>query len=259
MSEFSIQNVSHHFGYFPVLQNISFEIEKGELFGIIGPNGSGKSTLIRAMSGLFAPQDGKILLGDRSLNQYSKKQLAQHIAVLEQEGPAPLPFTVEQIVTMGRYPWLKPLADLKEHDHQVIENVLKNLNLWDKRFQKVSTLSGGQRQLVSLARAMVQEPDILILDEPTTYLDIGHQILVMDHVRNWHSNNKLSVIMVLHDLNLAGQYCQKLLLLDQGQVKAWGTTEEVLEEHTLTQVYKTNLIKIEHPTLGVPQFLLISK
>lgn len=259
MSEFSVQNVSHHFGNFPVLQNISFEIEQGELFGIIGPNGSGKSTLIRAMSGFFAPHGGKILLGNRSLSQYSKKQLAQRIAVLEQEGPALLPFTVEQIAAMGRYPWLKPLADLKEHDHQVIENVLKNLNLWDKRFQKVSTLSGGQRQLVSLARAMVQEPDILILDEPTTYLDIGHQILVMDHVRNWHLNNKLTVIMVLHDLNLAGQYCQKLLLLDQGQVKAWGTTEEVLEVHTLTQVYKTNLIKIEHPTLGVPQFLLISK
>lgn len=259
MSEFSIQNVSHHFGDFPVLQDISFEIEKGEIFGIIGPNGSGKSTLIRAMSGLFTPQAGKILLTDRPLTQFSKKALARRIAVLEQESTAPLPFTVEQIVTMGRYPWLKPLADLGEHDHQLIENVLKNLNLWNKRTHKMNTLSGGQRQLVSLARAMVQEPEILILDEPTTYLDIGHQILVMEHVRHWHLANQLTVIMVLHDLNLAGQYCQKLLLLDQGHIKTWGTTEDVLEEHTLAQVYKTDLIKIEHPTLGVPQFLLTSR
>lgn len=259
MNEFLIQNVALRFGDFPVLQNISFEIEKGEVFGIIGPNGSGKSTLIRAMSGLFTPQAGKILLNDRPLTQFNKKELARRIAVLEQEGPTPPPFTVEQIVTMGRYPWLKPLADLKEHDYEVIERVLKNLKLWDKRTQKVSTLSGGQRQLVSLARAMAQDPDILILDEPTTFLDIGHQILVMEHVRQWHLANQLTVIMVLHDLNLAGQYCQKLLLLDQGQVKARGKTSDVLEEHTLTQVYNTDLIKIEHPTLGVPQFLLTSK
>lgn len=259
MSEFSIQKVSHHFGDFPVLQDISFEIEKGEIFGIIGPNGSGKSTLIRAMSGLFTPDSGEILLEDHPLAQFSKKNLARRIAVLEQEGPAPLPFTVEQIVGMGRYPWLKPFADLSAHDYQMIENVLKNLELWDKRFQKVNTLSGGQCQLVSLARSMVQEPDILILDEPTTYLDIGHQILVMEHVRHWQLENKLTVIMVLHDLNLAGQYCHKLLLLDQGHVKRWGTTEEVLEETTLTQVYKTDLIKIKHPTLGVPQFLLTSR
>lgn len=259
MSEFSIRKVSHHFGDFPVLQDISFEIEKGDIFGIIGPNGSGKSTLIRAMSGLFTPQSGEILLQGRPLPQVSKKELARRLAVLEQEGPTPPPFTVEQIVAMGRYPWLRPLADFSEHDHQMIENVLKTLKLWDKRNQKVNTLSGGQRQLVSLARAMVQEPQILILDEPTTYLDIGHQILVMEHVRHYHLENKLTIIMVLHDLNLAGQYCQKLLLLDQGKVKTWGTREDVLEEHTLAQVYKTDLIKIEHPTLGVPQFLLASR
>lgn len=259
MSQFSIRNVSHHFGDFPVLQNINFEVFKGEVFGIIGPNGSGKSTLVRAMSGLFATDSGEILLENCLIHHYGKKELARRIAVLEQEGTPPLPFKVEQIVAMGRYPWLKPLADLNARDHQKIESVLKNLNLWDKRDHKVNTLSGGQRQLVSLARAMVQDPEILILDEPTTYLDIGHQVLVMDHVRKWHQENQLTVIMVLHDLNLAGQYCHRLLLLDQGQVNTWGTTEEVLQEKILTQVYKTELIKVEHPVLGVPQFLLTSR
>ena len=259
MSIFELHNVDQRYGSIQVLRDVSFNIEEGEVFGIIGPNGSGKSTLVRVMSRLHQASAGQVLLHNKAISTYSNKELARLIAVLEQEGTPPLPFTVEQIVSMGRYPWLKPFSDLGEHDLEIIEKVLKSLNLWDKRHKKVNTLSGGQRQLVSLARAMVQEPKILILDEPTTYLDIGHQILVMEHVRQWHLEHNLTILMVLHDLNLAGQYCESLLLLESGKVIAWGPTQEVLKVQTLNDVYKTELIKVEHPITGVPQFLLSGK
>lgn len=259
MSLFEIEQLNYHYGNTQVLHNITFHIKEGETFGVIGPNGSGKSTLIRALSGLNPPTSGKILLKGLPLRSFGSKELARQIAVLEQEGTPPLPFTVEQIVAMGRYPWLKFFSDLSPHDHEVVETVLRSLNLWDKRSRKVSSLSGGQRQLVSLARAMAQEPRILILDEPTTYLDIGHQILVMEHVRKWHAEQSITILMVLHDLNIAGQYCDRLLLLDQGKQITWGNTEDVLKVKTLAQVYKTELVKIKHPVSGVPQFLLSGK
>jgi len=259
MKLFEVENLCQHYGSFAVLRNLSFTIEKGDMFGIIGPNGSGKSTLIRTLSGIHPPSGGNILLNGKPLASYSTKELARQIAVLEQEGTPPLPFTVEQVVSMGRYPWLKPFSDLSTKDKAIVESILKKLNLWHIRSQRVNTLSGGQRQLVSLARAMAQEPQILILDEPTTYLDIGHQIMVMDHVRQWHEELGITVIMVLHDLNITGQYCNQILLLNQGEIAGWGPKEEVLSANILAKVYKTELVQIYHPKLGVPQFLLSGK
>ena len=259
MNLFDVLKVHHHFGPMPVLYNIEFQVKVGETFGIIGPNGSGKSTLIRTMSGLLKPSQGEILLNSQPIGSYRKQELAKLIAVLEQEGIPPLSFTIEEVVAMGRYPWLKPLSDLGQQDEQIIQEVLKTLGLWKIRSQAVNTLSGGQRQMVSLARAMVQQPKILILDEPTTFLDIGHQMLVMEHVRDWHKSQGITVIMVLHDLNLASQYCDRLLLLDQGHVQSYGTIHDVLQQEIISTVYKTELIMIEHPVQHVPQFLLTSK
>lgn len=259
MNLFDVRHVCHHFGAVPVLQDIQFHINNGDTFGIIGPNGSGKSTLIRAMSGLLLPNQGEILFKGKPIQSYRKRELARQIAVLEQDGTPPLSFSVEEVVAMGRYPWLKPLSDLTHHDESIVSGVLKTLDLWDIRYQLVNTLSGGQRQMVSLARAMVQQPSVLILDEPTTFLDIGHQMMVMEHVRAWHQTHDITVIMVLHDLNLAGQYCDQLLLMDQGQVQSWGDVTKVLNPETIAAVYKTELIMVEHPVHHVPQFLLTSK
>ncbi|AGA69688.1 ABC-type cobalamin/Fe3+-siderophore transport system, ATPase component [Desulfitobacterium dichloroeliminans LMG P-21439] len=259
MNLYKIQDLNQHYGELAVLQDLSFTIGQGDMFGIIGPNGSGKSTLISTISGILPPTSGSILLNGRPLSSYSAKELALQIAVLEQDGTPALPFTVEQVVSMGRFPWLKPFSDLGPQDKAVVENILRKLNLWTKRSQKISTLSGGQRQLVSLARAMAQEPQVLILDEPTTYLDIGHQLLVMDHVRQWHVELGITIIMVLHDLNITGQYCDYVLLLDQGKIVTWGKKDEVMSAEVLTQVYKADLVQVHHPKLGVPQFLLSGK
>ncbi|SHI85797.1 ABC transporter ATP-binding protein [Desulfosporosinus lacus] len=259
MNLFDVIHVQHQFGTIPVLQDIEFQIKEGETFGIIGPNGSGKSTLIRTMSGLLKPSRGKILLNGKSISSYRKRELAKIIAVLEQEGIPPLSFTVEEVVAMGRYPWLKPLSDLSLEDEQIVQTVLEKLGLWNLRTKSVNNLSGGQRQMVSLARAMVQQPRVLILDEPTTFLDIGHQMLVMEHVREWHQSEGISVIMVLHDLNLASQYCNRLLLLDNGHIKSCGEVHDVLQPATISSIYKTEIIMINHPIHQVPQFLLTSK
>jgi len=256
MNLFETRQLGHNFGNGPVLSNVSFHVAEGECFGIIGPNGSGKSTLVKILSGLFPPSSGSVHLLGQPVRSYRKRDLARFLAVLEQEGTPALSFTVEQIVAMGRYPHLRPFTDLSRADEAIVARALKDLDLWDKRHQPTNTLSGGQRQLVALARAMVQQPQILILDEPITYLDIGHQTLVMEQVRHWQRQAGISVIMVLHDLNLAGQYCDKLLLLEDGRVRAWGKVADVLRQDTITSVYKTSLIQIEHPLLGVPQFLL---
>jgi len=256
VSLFEVKAVSQDYGWGPVLHNINFHLSEGEGFGIIGPNGSGKSTLIRIISGLLVPSQGEVRFRGKPVHTYRKKELARQIAVLEQEGTALLPFSVKEVVAMGRYPWLKPFSDTNSEDERIIEDALKSLGLWEVREQPVNTLSGGQRQLVSLARAMAQQPSVLILDEPTTYLDIGHQALVMRHVRRWHLEQGITVIMILHDLNLAGQYCDKLLLMEKGQIRACGKASEILVEGTISSVYRTGLIKVNHPLLGVPQFLL---
>ncbi|WP_088188908.1 ABC transporter ATP-binding protein [Desulfosporosinus sp. FKA] len=256
MSLFEICGVSQDYGWGPVLQNINFHLTEGESTGIIGPNGSGKSTLIRVISGLLVPSQGEVRFRGKTVHSYRKRELARQIAVLEQEGTAPLPFTVKEVVAMGRYPWLKPFSELNRQNDLIVEEVLTTLGLWEIQDQSVNTLSGGQRQLVSLARAMAQQPTVLILDEPTTYLDIGHQVLVMQHVRRWRFKKGITVIMVLHDLNLAGQYCDKFLLMEQGHIRACGNATEVMDQEIITSVYGTRLIKINHPVLGVPQFLL---
>lgn len=256
MDLFTVQGLSHDFGGPPVLSDVHFNIAQGEVFGIIGPNGSGKSTLLLALSGLLRPRQGEIFFRKRSVLSYPRRELARQIAVLEQSGTPALPYTVEDVVAMGRYPWLKPFSAPTGNDFAIIEDVLQQLGLSSLRSQEVCTLSGGQRQLVSLARALVQEPSVLILDEPTTYLDIGHQMQVMEYVRHWHLEKGLTVVMVLHDLNLAGQFCDRLLLLDQGRIRSCGPVVDILTETTIGGVYQTDLCMIEHPVLGVPQILL---
>ncbi len=249
-----------NFGYEPtrtVLRDISLELYSGESLGIIGPNGSGKTTLIKLITGILQIQKGKVELGGKPLNTYSKRELAKLFAVVEQEGMREQAFTVEEIVTMGRYPWKQPLSSLTEHDYKIIEEAIVSFELGEWRHKTVANLSGGERQLVSLARVMVQEPQILFLDEPTTYLDIGNQLLLMHHVRSWQQEQNLTIMMVLHDLNLVAQYCDRLLLLNQnGECTAMGTVAEVLTAEHLDAAYGITPIIIKHPLTGVPQIII---
>ena len=256
MAFIQLQNLSYSYGDKQVLSNISFEINQGEFFGIIGPNGSGKTTLLSLISGLFSKFNGECLYKGEKIKKYSKKELAKNFAFLEQERTPFLSFTVWEVVSMGRYPFLNKFSKLKNSDLDLIEKVLITLDIWKLQNQPIYKLSGGERQLVSLARAMVQEPKVLFLDEPTNYLDIGHQQLVMQHIKKWQLDKELTILMVSHDLNLAAQYCNRLLLLNNGEIESIGFVNEVIRENIIEKVYKTKPILIEHPIEGIPQIIL---
>lgn len=252
---FELNNVSFKYNETLVLKRISMGIPQGLITGIIGPNGSGKTTLLKVLSGVNKPSKGHVMLQDRPLEDYSRQEIARQIAFLEQSNASTLPFTVREVVEMGRYPWLKPLASLTAKDKRIIEHALDCFDLTSKKDQIVDTMSGGERQLVSLARAMAQEPKILILDEPTTYLDIGHQSMVMEYLRKWHKEWGTTIIMVIHDLNLSSQYCDHLVVLEEGNFIIAGSKEEVLCEELIAKTYKASFSMIKHPVSGVPQFL----
>lgn len=240
----------------PVLNNLSCSFQKGRMYGIIGPNGVGKSTLLHLLSGVEQPKQGEVLLNGRSIYSFPRKQLARQMAVLQQSGLPPVGFSVREVVSMGRYPFQNWLGN-EEHDSEpTIDEALTAMGLRELEHRKMDQLSGGERQRVALAKLMAQEPSIILLDEPTTYLDIGFQVQLLDTVRAWQRERELTVIAVLHDLNLASLYCDELVVLHRGTVAAAGTPQAVLTSALIEQVYETLTAVIEHPLTGTPQIML---
>lgn len=275
----------------PVLQGVTFRVAPGEIYGIIGPNGSGKSTLLRLISGVERAETGSMRIEGRPAESYSRRKLAQLMAVLEQEAIPPVGFTVRQVVEMGRFPhqdWLgrdrssrgdSPLGNDNSignvggdgHSlnagrgergsssgrvNQFLDQVMDRLGLMALAERTLDQVSGGERQRTALGKAMAQEPRILLLDEPTTYLDIGYQLQMMDYVSRWNRENGLTVVAVLHDLNLAAQYCHRLLVLHNGRIVAEGTPGEIMDPELIGRVYGTVPAMVSHPVSGIPQILL---
>lgn len=239
-----------------ILKGISLSVKQGEIYGIIGPNGSGKSTLLRTVTGVEAADGGQLFLKGKALRDYSRKQLARFVAVLEQESLPPVGFTVRDILEMGRFPHQDWLGRETKDPEPLIANVMKRLDLEGFAERTMDQLSGGERQRAALGKAMVQEPQLLLLDEPTTYLDIGYQLQMMDFVRKWNREAGLTVVAVLHDLNLAAQYCDRIMVLKDGEVAAVGDPWNVIQEDLIESVYGTRPVVMEHPVTGVPQILL---
>ncbi|WP_102029317.1 heme ABC transporter ATP-binding protein [Salirhabdus sp. Marseille-P4669] len=252
----TVQNISKHYKEQVVLKNISFQVKEGTCFGIIGPNGVGKSTLLKIISGLIEPSSGKIMLRNKELASISQKKLAREMAVLSQSGLPTYPLSVEDTIMMGRYPHLHWYEREGKKDKEIVERVMEQTGVTSLREKLLDTLSGGERQRVAIAKAMVQQPKLLLLDEPTTYLDIHHQLVVLQLVKKWQKEAGLTVVMVMHDLNLASQFCDQLLLLNNGGIEKVGSIEEVIEKDTLSKVYETVPEIIEHPINKVPQVLL---
>lgn len=252
----SVQSVSKYYGDKKVLDEISFTVEKGSSLGIIGPNGVGKSTLLKMISGLIEPSSGEIQYNGKNIFQLPHKKLAQKMAVLSQNGLPSYPISVIDTVLMGRYPHLRWYEREGKKDLEIVEKVMEQTEISHLKDKFLDTLSGGERQRVAIAKAMVQQPEILLLDEPTTYLDIQHQLTVLNLVRKWQKESHLTVIMVMHDLNLASQFCDKLVLLHDGKIEKSGTSEQVIAKDILSKVYDTVPEIIEHPKVKVPQILL---
>lgn len=244
------------YGGTTILHRVDLHVQQGCFYGIIGPNGSGKSTLLKLLSGVETPDHGDVILEGKPLQSYTRKETARRMAVLQQEGLPPLSYTVREVIEMGRYPFQHWLGGEENDPEAVIQLVMDQLDLHPMAERPVSELSGGERQRVALAKTMVQEPRVLLLDEPTTFLDIGYQIQMMDYIRKWQKDCGLTVIAVLHDLNLAAQYCEHLLVLHQGKIAGSGTPAEVLTANLIQEVYGTEPIVLSHPESGVPQILL---
>jgi iron complex transport system ATP-binding protein len=248
-------------GYYknPVLKDVSLKIEKGDFLGIIGPNGSGKTTLLRLMTKVIAPQKGKVELSGVNICAISLKDFCKKVAFVPQDTLINFTFSVLEIVLLGRIPHLKRLQlETKEDMEKTLEcmRLTETLALKEKN---INELSAGERQRVMLAKALAQEPALLFLDEPTSHLDIGHQIQILDLLRKFNRNNNLTIAMVLHDLNLASEYCNRIILLNEGKIFKEGQPREVLTYQTIEAVYKTVVVVENNPINNKPYIVLVSK
>ncbi|QNK54928.1 ABC transporter ATP-binding protein [Paenibacillus sp. PAMC21692] len=254
--ELSLNNISYSVPGKRILQNINESFKPGRFYGIIGPNGVGKSTLLKLLSGIEKPEQGEARLDGRDISAIPRKELARDVAVLQQGGLAPVGFTVKEIVRMGRFPYQSWLGGESADPEPLINEALESMGLTGLQHRRLHQLSGGERQRVALAKLMVQQPRILLLDEPTTYLDIGYQLQLLDNVRAWQKSEGLLVIAVLHDLNLAAMYADELLALHDGKVLARGVPDAVLQPDLIETMYETRATIIRHPELDVPQVML---
>ena len=244
--------VTFAFNGTPVLNQVDLHLQSGQIVGIIGPNGAGKSTLVRLLSRLLTPHEGHVSLNGRALEHWKPSALARTLAVVPQNPELPPAFTAWEIVLMGRTPFLGWTGRESERDRVITRQSMEETNTWHLAGRLISQLSGGEQQRVVIARALAQEPSVLLLDEPTAHLDINHQIetlsLITGLVRNWD----LAALAIFHDLNLAAQHCDELVLLHQGRIAARGTPHHVLTPPVLRQVYGTEVMVMQHPHNGLP-------
>ncbi|MCR8994149.1 ABC transporter ATP-binding protein [Brevibacillus laterosporus] len=255
----SVCDVSHRYGNQAVLHQVSIEIGAGEWLGIIGPNGSGKSTLLSLMSRAETPSAGQILVYGKDIKSYGRKKLSQHMAVLQQETIPPIHYTVQEVVEMGRFPYQSWWGTEAEDSGPFIDSIMERLQLKRLANKRLDQLSGGQRQRAALAKLMAQSPSIVLLDEPTTYLDIHYQVQFMDVVQEWQRECGVTVVSVLHDLNLAALYCDRIIVLHDGRISAEGTPTEMMTTERLSDVFQVNTAIIRHPQTERPQVLVCPK
>ncbi|SIT69919.1 adenosylcobinamide amidohydrolase [Edaphobacillus lindanitolerans] len=242
----------------PVVRSVSFEVEAGTMLGILGPNGSGKSTLLKMLSGLLPAASGTVEVGGRNIGDYSRKAFARQVAVLPQLQADTFSHTVYETVSLGRYPHQSGLfSSWTGADERAVESAMDRMGISKYRNTQIEFMSGGERQRAFVAQALAQEAPLLLLDEPTNHLDIAHQQQLLDTVRQQATENGLTVVSVFHDINLASLYCDRLLLLDEGEVAAIGTPGEVIDERKISDVYKARVKKGMHPEIPKPQITLL--
>lgn len=239
----------------PLFKDFSLQIKVGEFFGVIGPNGSGKTTLLKLMVGFLKPQAGSILIFDKEINKFSRKDLAKIIGYVPQENFFAFEFTVFDVVLWGRHPYLRRLENPKKDDLTKVMEALTLTDTWSLKDKSINQISAGERQRVVLARALAQESKILLLDEATTHLDITHQVEFISILKKLNSLG-MTIVFLSHDLNLASLVCSRLLLLDQGQPVACEKPENILKSELIEKVYKIKPYLQNHPVSGLPQIIL---
>ncbi len=256
---FEIENFSCGYPGKFVLKSLSFDIKKGDFVGIIGPNGSGKTTLFNGISGELPTLSGNIKINGESIHKMNLKQRAQNIAIVTQNIEVGS-MTVEEFVLMGRIPYRRQFQFFETKvDVEIAEKYMNLTGVTPLRNKHMNALSGGEQQLAGIARALAQEPELLLLDEPTSHLDITHQVQILNLIRRLSNELDLTVLMIIHDLNLAGEYCDSLIMMQKGKLRKKGLPSEVLNYSDIEAVYDTVVVTRTNPISGKPVVFLVSE
>lgn len=257
MNSLELSGISLSYGPNLVVDDVSFSAAAGEFFIILGPNGAGKSSLLKLVAGIEKAGAGRIHILGKPFSSYSVRELAREVAMVAQQAPVDFPFSVAETVLMGRSPHIGLLGFEGEKDFAIAEEAMRFTEVAHLATRRLDQLSGGERQRVMIARAICQEPKIILLDEPTTALDPAHQVRIMDLMERFRQEKGTTVVMVSHDLNLAAMYGDRLLLLKEGKVVVIGTPREVITPEGIRQSYGCDLLIDENPLGGVPRVVPI--
>ncbi len=241
------------------LKEVSLSLSQGSFSGIIGPNGSGKTTLFKGIAGSLHAKSGSIILQNQDLSKLKPIEKARKVAVVSQY-PDAADIPVEDYVLMGRMPYREMFQFFETHnDHAIASKYMRLTGIYEHRKKLMSQLSGGEQQLAAIAQALSQEPELLLLDEPTSHLDITHQVQILNLLQRLNDEMKLTVLMIIHDLNLAAEYCSYLIMMDHGMIYTKGTPHEVLNYQNIEKVYNTVVVTQNNPLSGKPAIFLVSE
>lgn len=256
MSKMQLQDVTLAYGPRVVLHDISFETRPGEILGIVGPNGCGKSTLIRGITRVMPLASGRILIDGRDAARIPQNEMARLVAVVPQNPTLPEAFTSFEVVLMGRTPHLGFLGYESQKDVSVVTHCMQVTSTLHLAERRVGELSGGERQRLTIARALAQEAKTVLLDEPTAHLDINYQVETLNLVADLCAQQSLTALVAVHDLNLAAQYCQRIIMISSGRIHAQGTPREVITAENVRQVYGAEVYVCAHPLNDLPATLI---
>ncbi|MCM8821262.1 MAG: ABC transporter ATP-binding protein [Candidatus Omnitrophica bacterium] len=246
------KNVSAAYGKEEILHNISFQMKKGNFVGVIGPNGSGKSTLLKTAVKILRHSKGQVLFKNTDTGKISARDFAKSVSFLPSDIEIAYPYTVKELLLMARYPFSSDFRNPSKRDIEIIVSISKQMELTPFFDRTIFQMSEGEKQRVLLAQCLVQEPELIVLDEPTSHLDIGFQFAFLDLLKTLQKTSDLSILAALHDLNLASQYCENILLLKNGSVIKFGEVQDVIKFEIIEDVYHTNVLVYPHPVSGKP-------
>ncbi len=254
-SAVTLKDLSWSYNGRSVVNTIDLKIEKGSFTGIVGPNGAGKTTLLKLILKLLSPEKDRVFIFDRDINNYSRKDLAKKISYVPQTINVDFGFSVQQIVSMGRNPHLGLFSGDPARDTEIVNKAMRETEVEALKKKDIGSISGGELQRVIIARALAQEPDILALDEPTSHLDLNHQIRILSLVRSLSKKKGITVIAVLHDFNHALEYCTSLVLMNKGTIEAFGNPEAVITPERMKKIYGLTTSIEKNPFTGKPYII----
>ncbi len=251
MAILKVENIHFSYGKKEILKGLNFSIQKSGTIGILGPNGSGKTTLLKNISGYLKPTSGNIFIENRNIRNFSIKEKARYISYVPQDVEYGFNFTCYDIVMMGRMPFLKRFQSESQKDKDIVKRSMEMTNTWQFKDTMINQLSGGEKQRVYIARALAQEPKILLMDEPISHLDIKYQIEILSFIRELAQQGIL-VIAVLHDINLACQFCNEILIMKDGRIMDLGRPNKVITPKSIKSAFSIDVDLIENPKNNIP-------